>query len=1184
MHSNKTSEQSGSLWKPAVDEKEIHRMEIPQLEKECAQPLPIIDADAADVAVIKCRVLASKLRNKHQYFSAKNYYHQAVSDIEIMLGELSETEHSQRLACYRIWLLETKIDFCLTLFEQGCNSQCLDKLSEIESKIDKLNEGFKGNAKERTLLLNYLLLRAETHVKSEDIEKAKEYLGKAKLLFDSNTSPEFKARLSTAIANLFRQEGNFKDASTNYGKAFRYLYEVVKSNPTRGGCLRYASSTFNLARSYGENGLYKKGIGYLTPVINLLTEFEEIGAEDPLTCRLRLEMARLYECDDQLQDAIHQAEAVNCVHKKNLGGEAKIQFHPFDLREHLGLVKRLAYWYAKVNGPLEAGNCFIDAADALKAGYPYQRMHCLKQALCYFQAVDGPERNELLAATLTSLAETYKELPCPDLISALATIKNAISLQESPERTALQENIQIEYEAQFRGWHPEWIIQWSWCLHNLSDFQQNWASFGSHRDDFFHWQAESQVLPPQRRVQLAMLLSRLYCLLDQSYNYFIKQTVYAGEKNPPHNLYFPFGLSRHCLDKKWREEQMVWDRSVVIAGVGRQLGFNTASFRQVRDTIIGIQPFESETSVLFKLQVVTNYSKHVHIGVQIVPPNDVQMRSGLIKRRFSGVKIGFTRMGGQVCPFSFTDLLGNPEASKDAYRLLLDAGMLIREDPLDDDVAIVSPHSDIDKYLRAITDVNSAEAALEACKDYSRLIAHEVRNTAIGQRGAEMIGRFLLNLVAQARGLEETQDSIDGIPFIDDSCRDTSRLLHLLSANQETITGEHPAAVIAVEELTQVDAIQNKSFDSLDEQYQETLLLLRRLDPKKVKLPLVRRYHEAAAGLFSYFLALHSAEDIDRLLADVRFVLPACLVKSYLDRLNEWQSSRVVPPEIPLFSAGTDTDCIDDDLLARIKYVHKIVYYNLPFYLFLQNPSAKMLRINMSVDVYLQIHFILDQIYKRYVSKSLGEVSNELYPVSLNALDKEKNEVSEKLFRAGHVLPADLSADIGKSFGWWRNFRLLTLRAKHCRLGEIAQLAGPGFSNACNLPDLDPSRADYVSGRNPPEYNLKLSGRNGVKLLQMLKTALCDTQAIVLKFSQAIAALPPTVKVYNHLRTMQQVRQGAPKNFSAAGVPQSALRSLGRSSFMASLDMPSGSQSQVYEPDEASSGGGGGGGAAKPES
>jgi hypothetical protein len=130
------------------------------------------------------------------------------------------------------------------------------------------------------------------------------------------------------------------------------------------------------------------------------------------------------------------------------------------------------------------------------------------------------------------------------------------------------------------------------------------------------------------------------------------------------------------------------------------------------------------------------------------------------------------------------------------------------------------------------------------------------------------------------------------------------------------------------------------------------------------------------------------------------------------------------------------------------------------------------------------------------------------------------------------------------------------------------RLADPGFSNkGCSHADINPGHTDYVKKQKPP---------NGVKLLQILKVALCDTKTIFLMFSQAIAALPATVVVYNHLKTIEQAREASPRSFSAAGVAQSALRSAQRSSLFASSGFDRESQSEIDTDNTAGSGGGGG--------
>jgi hypothetical protein len=269
----------------------------------------------------------------------------------------------------------------------------------------------------------------------------------------------------------------------------------------------------------------------------------------------------------------------------------------------------------------------------------------------------------------------------------------------------------------------------------------------------------------------------------------------------------------------------------------------------------------------------------------------------------------------------------------------------------------------------------------------------------------------------------------------------------------------------------------------------------------------------------------------------VNSVLPLCFVKRYLDQLKIWQPgevdiiekySQIV--EIPVFPPEIDTGCIDDDLLERIKSIHQSIYYDLPFYLFLQDNHAKLMRINMSVDAYLQIIFILDQSIQRYLSRALGEVKHMAFPGDKKSLDQIVVMLSSK----GYSLEASLLTEIECSFTWFKEFRLMELKAKHANIEGVIELASGGFgTKSFVLKHLEPHQ---------PDYTLKKSKTSGVELLQKLKIALDFTQSVVLGFSQAMAALPTKPELYNHLRRLNKVAHASTKPFSTAAVHQS-LRS-----------------------------------------
>ena len=74
MHNNETNKQHVSAWKLPLDiEKNIREMSIPELKQACDQAFSI-DPDAAYLAIMRCRIFASRLRHEQDYESAKTYY------------------------------------------------------------------------------------------------------------------------------------------------------------------------------------------------------------------------------------------------------------------------------------------------------------------------------------------------------------------------------------------------------------------------------------------------------------------------------------------------------------------------------------------------------------------------------------------------------------------------------------------------------------------------------------------------------------------------------------------------------------------------------------------------------------------------------------------------------------------------------------------------------------------------------------------------------------------------------------------------------------------------------------------------------------------------------------------------------------------------------------------------------
>lgn len=1119
------------------EEETIRKMPISELKQVCDQPMSG-DFKEADLAIMRCRILASRLRHEHCYEEAKIYYRKAIIDIKKILGSLVEAEENLSELDHQIFLLETSMDLGLTLFEQELYDECLDQLQMVQPDIEKISEAHKNNKKIIVALRHFFLLNAEVYLQRQSIEEANQFLEKYEGLGDEHITEEMKVRFQTVKGNIEAHKENHVEALKCYQTACITSFNLIKAKTirSRGGLSRFFHCAINLARAYDKDKNYQAGIKCLETAIKANDKLKKIIAgDDPLICRLHLEIARLFELDNNLDKAIEHVEKVNTVHKKNIKKE---KFHPFDLLQTLSMINRLAHWYAKKDDLLKAGKSFMDMAEVLKTDYPYQKLHCFNQALFYFQTLHDDDKDERLAITLSHLAKAYCDLPCPDYINALCMIKNAISLRETPERTSLATEIQGEYDKYFCGWPAESVIQWSWCLHNLSDFQQNWANSSLHCDDFFHWQTFRLTLSPERRVQLMMLLSRLYCLLDHSYNYFVRKTIPTNEKT--RNLYFPVKLSEYALENEWKIGQKVWERTVKNAGGESTIcGFGQPEFEKIRDAITKLQPFTSMDSWLFNLGVLYNYSKHVHIGVQQLPPHYLEKRCGLIKRCFTDIQIGLTRMSDEVYPLSFNHLLDNKKTSQEVYFRLVKQGLLKLKDSSDTNVAHIVEIDAVSRYLDAMKNEAGDTQSVEACDQYTNIIFETLKDTSLNQSHAKQLADFLLNLKAQSKGLEEPQYQIEATPFVQSSFNGTAELLTNFSGNQAIIRCEEQPATLAVEELTDTDANTVSPLDIffLAKEYNKFFEIIFEYK-SRVSLYCIRNYHKAAFGVLSFFLAHHVMEGIQKLLNEVNSVLPFCFVKRYLDQLKKWQPGEVglieqyaKIVEIPVFPVEIETRCIDDDLLERIKSIHQSIYYDLPFYLFLQDNHAKLMRINMSVDAYLQIIFILDQSIQRYLSRALGEVKLIAFPGDKKSLD----QIAKMLGTKGYSLDPRLLTQIKDSFTWFKEFRLIQLKAKHANIKDLLTLASGGFgSKSFTLHHLEPHRLDY----SHTKCNI-----SGVELLQKLKTALDFARSIVLGISQAMLALPNEPVLYNHLKKLKQAEKELPRHFSAAAAQQSALRS-----------------------------------------
>jgi tetratricopeptide (TPR) repeat protein len=126
------------------EEETIRKMPISELKQVCEQPMSG-DFKEADLAIMRCRILASRLRHEHCYEEAKIYYRKAIIDIKKILGSLVEAEENLSELDHQIFLLETSMDLGLTLFEQELYDECLDQLQKVQSDIEQISEDHKNN-------------------------------------------------------------------------------------------------------------------------------------------------------------------------------------------------------------------------------------------------------------------------------------------------------------------------------------------------------------------------------------------------------------------------------------------------------------------------------------------------------------------------------------------------------------------------------------------------------------------------------------------------------------------------------------------------------------------------------------------------------------------------------------------------------------------------------------------------------------------------------------------------------------------------------------------------------------------------------------------------------------------------------------------------------------------------------
>ncbi len=969
---------------------------------------------------------ASRLRNACRYEEALEKYHDAQKFLTTLIARLGDIpENTKKIFDNAVLQVELLFDTGLTLFEQGEVDKSLEKYNEVREKLCRLESDPSHEPIIDILLFKMNLMMSVIYADKNQLELAKTFFALIKTESLETFGQEHQGQYRLLHARLINDSDPVA-AEADYFQAITHFRHAKKDFPSLGAHRRYADALFNLARHLERHndqlGQRSFAISYAKEAASVSRENN--GLEHPITCRYLLECARLLEQHflvsnnrKTLVEAIDYLQKVYQINSQILTNSSHT-FHSFDLLEHHALVKRLAQWHAWSDDLLQAAELYENEANILKGKFPIEQLTCLEHAAHYYALSDHSTRHPGYARVLTEKAAVLFAAPLSDPMAALAALREARECEDSEERRQLLASYEATCQDFFRGWEGMHLIQWLWCLEQYRDFQQQGLREATHPDDFFHWKQATLEFPPKRKVQLMMLLTRLHSLLDQSYSDFIIKQKKAGtvekikhsatpaqneekinENNELENKvyesaeekdesnqqvsteagtavkhYFPMHGSIENLSQEWNNKGVTWK----------------TPFHPIRDALLQVQPFATldpayprRANWLFPLYSIANYLKHVHLGVQVLSKDPITSRQGLLQRRFQGIELGVSRMSSAVYSFSFIELTNDQEVSHQLFECLKSSALLyLKKNDNTYYVALTEP------LVNAYFISNNEEDARAAVDAYATLLQLKIseRLPQLTFEKIRSVAAYLLNLAAQSQGLEDTTQRLSATEFI---ASIFEGILFLL----QTFSSAFTTAPLNVENFINSVYRQPFSLTALEERFKQLTS-----DPTSS----LYDYNLIATSLIQAYALINERQKQERLMAMIKEKrIPVWLRKKYNTLLF------LTHHQAPVSARSS---CMDDDLLARLSFVEQSID-DLLYFIFNNNEHDRNIARNIAAGVYLQLHFILDQIFQRYFSRILGTVFLKHYPENQNAL----NELSQQLEKEGKPIHSDIKKVISDS-------------------------------------------------------------------------------------------------------------------------------------------------------------------------
>ncbi len=1090
--------------------------------------------EALEGVKVRCKIAGYHRRN-HFYEKANSYYRQCLQQLQVLqqqfnTGHATAGDSEQR--AYQVNYIDVHFGIISTYYEQGKPDECAPYMLELKNRIDdwEPRESFyrcKYHLQLFDLDLHEMRARRKLSLKYSDLSRKleeikKHYFDPLKRCEECPKVDEFEAYYLYRIARagLLEYSDDYENlvaAAQDYRIALKALRKISRKQRLENNLSimqRQAMCQFNLSkvtlRLVKNGGRFKDAIRYLERAERTLTSSSSYTDSSFEVCRVRLQIAAVHEHENNLKGAIKLYKSVCDINREAVRSNPGL-FNSLDLQLYVQLIKHIARLYVRGDGFVEASGVMVDYSSVMIEA-PFLRINCLRLALKYLslsRASSGVVESARLCAEVSLL---LKSLAVPNIHLALNYMHGAARLD--PDNDEYQKGL-VElkklYHDSYSGWSASILMQWQWCLNEYVYFNCEWYNGAkAHARDFMHARVRNITLPPSSRIQLVMMLSRIYCLLDQAHY----QTIKTMLKYTASELLFPVVHSEDELRSVWRN-QGCWNARLQddkrSMSYSYRSGYGYDLFDDLKKIITECQPYAGKTDWLNKLSNIYHHSKHVHIGSQLITHSPPSVRKGTLVSQNSCMSMTMPRNRVILYPKMFSDILGSTEDTKKLYPALKHCHILRERHRTDPAVTTIAyPYErGIQSFISALRD--NPERKEEERGRFVAQIAEIMTANDIDSSKASDVAAFILNSTAEAEGLFESKETFPVLDFLSSVFHGVFKILAQFAClcPSPTISYKFIASDLSGSDMSQASIMDRTLSDNISK--------ISSLKKSALTTRDIRPINAAFGMLVSYHACRSDPKRLIELFKTVEPILPKSLLLFHRDKISQpVGSAQVVSSlsylDIKVFppSQFDDSSLISRDLICRMQYVHDAVYVQLPALFLVESEEAYHKRVNIIANVYLHIHFSLDQLMQRVISQAEGSVTlnyNHRYPCDEHkvAIMMQKIRCSGSFTEDGL---SDFEALVRNSLAWWKDFRAIALEAKHAGIHRIEEharflLRHDDDTKSCLLDVYEPG---YGKHKHPV-----------AKFMFSLKNALEFTKHILHDGFSLISHLTPRVYKYTHV-------------------------------------------------------------------